>query len=211
MKKVFLGIGVLILGGALLAYREEFFRLVMQLEIAGELNPFATAGVLVLLKTLSAPLGFPGTPLTLLSGSLFGHFYGTILSLVGNTLGALLAFLLSRYVFREYVEQNVLARYPRIREYEARLTRNALSTVIVLRLIPLFPFNGLNFLLGVTGISLRDYAIGSFVGMIPGTFLFVYFGESLRMLSLPNILLAVAGILILTFFGKLYEKRSGAL
>lgn len=208
MKKIYLGIGILILGSAMFAYRAEFFQFVMRLEMAREINPLTTAGILILLKTLTAPLGFPGTPLTLLSGSLFGHFYGTLLSVIGNTLGATLAFLLSRYVFREYVEKNVLTLYPRIREYEERLSRNALTTVIVLRLIPLFPFNGLNFLLGVTSISLKDYFIGSLVGMIPGTFLFVYFGESLRMLSLPNILLAIAGILVLTFFGKYYEKRS---
>ncbi len=169
--------------------------------------PFLTALILIALKTVVAPLGFPGTPLTLLSGALLGNFFGTIAALIGNTLGATLAFLLSRYLLKEYFQKNLVSKYPKMRKYEERLEEKAFSTVVALRLIPLFPFNALNFLLGVSNIPVRTYALASFVGMIPGTALFVYFGESLRMLSVINIVFAVLGIATLTYLGKMYEKR----
>ena len=59
----------------------------------------------------------------------------------------------------------------------------------------------------ITNIKIKDYVIGSFVGMIPGTFLFVYFGESLRMLSPLNIALAILGIIVLTYLGRIYERK----
>lgn len=169
--------------------------------------PLATALLLIGLKAVSAPLGFPGTPLTLLSGSLFGKFLGTIIALIGNTLGASLAFLLSRYVLRDFVRGKFESRYPRIKEYDQKIEQKALATVIATRLIPLFPFNALNFMLGLTGVPFRKYVIGSFIGMIPGTFAFVYFGESLRMLSPINIALAVIGIVSLTYLGRLYARK----
>lgn len=207
MKKTVLAILILAISVALFAYRAEFLQFARSLENASSGNPFFAACVLIALKTIVAPLGFPGTPLTLLSGALLGNFFGTITALIGNTLGATLAFLLSRYLLKEYVQKNLVSRYAQMQKYEQRLEARALSTVIVLRLIPLFPFNALNFLLGVSNIPLKKYILGSFVGMIPGTALFVYFGESLRTLSLVNIIFAVLGIITLTYLGKIYEKR----
>ena len=208
MKKIFLVVLVASLSILLFAYQAELFQFVRNIEKGKAMNPAAAAGILIALKTFTAPLGFPGTPLTLLTGSLFGLYFGTIISLIGNTFGACLAFLLARYVLRDYVQKKLLPRYPKIKKYEQRITDRGFATVVILRLIPLFPFNALNFLLGVTNISFRKYAWASFIGMIPGTFLFVYFGESLRMLRLANIILAVMGIIALTFLGKIYERRS---
>lgn len=207
MKKIFLTVVVVVLSGLIFVYQAEFFQLVEIIEIEKSNSPMAVAIVLVALKTLAAPLGFPGTPLTLLTGSLFGYFYGTFISVVGNTLGACLAFLLSRYVLQDYVQKKFLPHYPRMKKYEEKISRQGFTTVVVLRLIPLFPFNALNFLLGVSSVSFRDYALGSLIGMAPGTFLFVYFGDSLRMLRLTNIVLALAGIAALIYLGRLYEKR----
>ena len=115
--------------------------------------------------------------------------------------------MLARYIFKDYVQARIVSKHPLLQKYEQKIEKRALQTVIILRLIPLFPFNALNFILGVTKIPLQKYVLGSFLGMIPGTFLFVYFGGSLRALSLPNILLAITGIVFLTYIGKKYEKR----
>lgn len=209
MKKIFLAVVMLAIAIVIFAHRSEFLQLLAEIEEEKTMSPIATAVTLIVLKTLAAPLGFPGTPLTLLTGSLFGYFFGTLISLIGNTLGACLAFLLSRYVLHDYVQKKLFSRYPKIKKYEQKIARNGFKAVVILRLIPLFPFNALNFLLGVSNISFKQYAGGSFVGMIPGTFLFVYFGESLRMLMLANIILALAGIIMLTYLGRLYEKSDG--
>jgi uncharacterized membrane protein YdjX (TVP38/TMEM64 family) len=206
MKKIILS---LIIGMSLtgFVYYAEIMASLVAFEKQSMEMPITASFILIALKTISAALGLPGTPLTLLSGSLFGKFFGTVIALIGNTLGAALAFLLSRYVFRDYVEKNILPRYPKMKEYDDKLHRKGFATVVALRVIPLFPFNALNFLFGVTSVPFKQYIIGSFVGMIPGTFIFVYFGESLRMLSLFNIILAVLGIMVLTYLGRKYEKH----
>jgi uncharacterized membrane protein YdjX (TVP38/TMEM64 family) len=207
MKKVLLVIFIVALSSVIFIYREEFLLFVQNLEQESVTMPFVSALILIGLKAISAPLGFPGTPLTLLAGSLFGNLLGTIIALIGNTIGASLAFLLSRYVLRDYVQKKFESTNPRIKAYDQKIKEKAVTTVIALRLIPLFPFNALNFMLGITSIPFRKYFIGSFIGMIPGTFAFVYFGESLRMLSPLNIALAITGIVLLTYLGKIYEKR----
>jgi len=207
IKKIILFIIVVSLSTTIFAYKGEIFQFVEGLTSLSQQKPFLVSLILIALKTLLTPLGFPGTPLTLLSGVVFGKLTGTVVALIGNTLGAILAFLLSRYIFREYVQNKILPKYPKIIKYKQNLEKKAMFTVILLRLIPIFPFNGLNFLLGVTNIPLSKYAIGSFVGMIPGTLLFVYFGESLGSMSLFNILIALLGIILLTYLGKKYEKR----
>ncbi len=75
-------------------------------------------------------------------------------------------------------------------------------TVFVLRLIPLFPFNGLNFGLGLTRINTGVYVIGTFLGIIPGTFAYVYFGDSLASLNPFQVGIAVLGLVAISFLGK---------
>ena len=171
------------------------------------MNPELSALYLIIAKIIGAILFFPGAPLTLLAGATLGVFYGSITSLIGNILGASVAFFISRYFLRDYVSRTLYKKYPKIKEYEGKFFTNGLLTVICLRLIPLFPFNALNYLLGVTKVSTKDYLIGTAVGIIPGTIAFVYFGESLKMLSPIHIGLSVLAILGLTYTGKYYEKK----
>jgi len=187
-------------------YKSELLHLLESLEYQKTQHPVLVAGVLVLLQSIAAPLGFPGTPLTLLTGSLYGVWGGTIIASIGNIIGATLAFLLARYLFEDYTKK-MIAKYPRINAYSERLKTRGLSTVLFLRLVPLFPFNAINFLLGVTPLPLRTYIVGSYFGMIPGTLLFVYLGGSLRNLSPLNITFGILGIMLLTLIGKYYEKR----
>lgn len=206
-SKIVIGLSVIILFVVTFIHKDELLSLLMAFEKQSMEMPILAAGILILLKIVAATIGLPGTPLTLLSGSLFGKFFGTVIALIGNTLGATSAFLLARYVLRDYVTNTILQKYPKIRSYDTKLINKGFSTVVALRLIPLFPFNALNFLFGVTSVSLRHYVLGSFLGMIPGTFVFVYFGESLRMLSPLNIFLAVVGLIFLIYVGRYFEKR----
>ena len=171
------------------------------------LNPQLTALYLILGKIVGAILFFPGIPLTLLAGATLGVFWGTVVSIIGNTIGATLAFLVARYFLRDYVSEKIYKKYPKIDKYENRFFKDGFATVVLLRLIPLFPFNALNYILGVTRVSTRDYIIATFFGIIPGTLAFVYFGAALRTLSPINIALSVIAILSLAYFGNMYQKK----
>ncbi len=117
----------------------------------------------------------PGSLLTLAAGAIFGLARGTAYVFVGATLGAAAAFLVSRYAARSLVERRV-ARDPRFAAVDRAIATQGRKIVFLLRLSPVFPFNALNYALGLTRVRFVDYVLAS-VGMLPGTVLFVYYGK----------------------------------
>ena len=113
---------------------------------------------------------------------MFGLAWGTAFTLAGATLGASLAFLVSRSVARTAVERRVSGN-ARLRALDEALGREGPRLVLLLRLSPVFPFNALNYALGVMAVPFRDYVAMSFVGMAPGTFLYVYGGYAAGQLA----------------------------
>lgn len=154
-------------------------------------------------------LFIPGTPLTLLAGVLFGPWYGTLYVVVGATLGAVLAFLLARGLGRGAFSFGRGGVATRVAMYDAKLATHGLGTVLFLRSVPLFPFNGLNFALGLTSVKPRDYVVGTFFGIIPGTFSYVYFGDSLAMLKVTHLVMAVVLMAVVVTLGVLLKRRYG--
>ena len=121
----------------------------------------------------------PGMVLALAAGYLFGVVVGTVAVSLGATLGATAAFLAGRTLGRDLVEAGISgnARYKNI---DRIIAERGFRFVLMLRLSPLFPFNVLNYLFGLSGISLGDYVIGSWLGMIPATVMYVYLGTMLK-------------------------------
>jgi uncharacterized membrane protein YdjX (TVP38/TMEM64 family) len=117
----------------------------------------------------------PGVLLTLAAGALFGLVRGTLYVMLAATLGACAAFAVGRHLARDWVARR-LAANPRFRAIDRAVERNGLKVVFLLRLSPAFPFNALNYALGLTAVGFRDYALGC-AGMLPGTLLYVYYGK----------------------------------
>ncbi len=136
----------------------------------------AWAPVAFILAYVVATVAFvPGSLLTLAAGAIFGIVYGTLYVFVGATLGASAAFLVARHLARATVERH-LATSPRFTALDTALGREGRRIVLLLRLSPVFPFNMLNYVLGVTRVTFRDYLVAS-IGMLPGTVLYVYYGH----------------------------------
>jgi uncharacterized membrane protein YdjX (TVP38/TMEM64 family) len=127
----------------------------------------------------------PGSLLSLAAGAIFGLARGTVFVFVGATLGAAAAFLVARYWARRWIEKKLEGK-PRFRALDRAVAREGLRITFLLRLSPVFPFNLLNYALGLTRVRFRDYLIAC-LGMLPGTFLYVYYGKALGSLA------AVAG------------------
>lgn len=125
---------------------------------------------------LATVLLLPGSVLTLAAGFAYGPLWGTLLISPVSVTAATLAFLLGRFVFRGWVSRRV-EQDPRFRAIDKAVGENGFKIVLLLRLSPLFPFNLLNYALGVTGVPLGSYVLASFIGMLPGTFLYVYLGS----------------------------------
>ena len=122
-------------------------------------------------------LFLPGAVLTLAAGALFGAVPGALYSLIGATLGATLAFLVARYLAADWVARRAGGRLKQLIEgVEAEGWR----FVAFLRLVPLFPFNLVNYALGLTRIPLVAYAVASFVCMSPGALAYAWLGHAGR-------------------------------
>lgn len=118
----------------------------------------------------------PGSLLTLAAGAIFGLARGTLYTFVGATLGAACAFLVARYVARGAVERR-LTGHPRFAAIDRAVSAEGFKIVSLLRLSPVFPFNLLNYALGLTRVRFLPYLAAS-VAMLPGTLLYVYYGAA---------------------------------
>ena len=129
-----------------------------------------------------------GLVMSLTVGFLFGRWVGTALVVIAATIGAALGFLAARYVFADAARRRLGAFGERI---NAGFTENAFSYLLFLRLVPLFPFFLVNLAPAFTSIPLATYALATFVGVIPGTFVFVNLGQTLgRIESLQGLVSA---------------------
>lgn len=136
----------------------------------------AIAPIAFILIYIVATVAFlPGSVLTLGAGVLFGIIQGSIYVFFGATVGAALAFLVGRYLARGWIYKKI-AGNQKFKAIDQAVGKEGLKIVLLTRLSPIFPFNLLNYGLGVTGVSLKDYILGS-IGMIPGTIMYVYIGS----------------------------------
>ncbi|WP_341529248.1 TVP38/TMEM64 family protein [Nostoc sp. UHCC 0302] len=129
----------------------------------------------IALYIIAAVAFLPGSILTLGAGVVFGIFWGSLYVFVGATLGATAAFLVGRYLARNWVALKI-ADNKKFAAIDQAVGREGLKIVLLTRLSPIFPFNLLNYAFGITGVSLKDYFMGS-IGMIPGTIMYVYLGS----------------------------------
>lgn len=130
----------------------------------------------------AATLAFvPGSLLTMAAGAIFGLAKGTLLVFFGATTGATFSFLVARYLARSAIEKR-LAHRPRFRAIDRAVARQGLKIIFLVRLSPVFPYNLLNYGLGLTRVKLLHYVLAC-AGMIPGTFLYVYYGKALGSLA----------------------------
>jgi uncharacterized membrane protein YdjX (TVP38/TMEM64 family) len=118
----------------------------------------------------------PGSILTLAAGFAYGPFWGLAIASPASVTGATCAFLLGRTLLRDWAAQKVRGS-ARARAIDAAVEREGFKLVLLLRLSPLFPFNMLNYLLSLTRVRTGTYVLASFIGMLPGTALYVYLGS----------------------------------
>ena len=138
----------------------------------------AAAGVwapmaFILLYALATVFFLPGSVLTLVGGALFGPLWGTLINLTGATLGATLAFLVARYLGGEWVERRAGGIARRVLD---GVNAEGWRFVAFTRLVPVFPFNLLNYALGLTRIPLGHYVLTTALAMIPGAAAYTYLG-----------------------------------
>jgi uncharacterized membrane protein YdjX (TVP38/TMEM64 family) len=133
--------------------------------------------VFVLIYAIAGVLVVPSLPFTLTAGFAFGLPLGVALTSAGSTLGACGAFLVGRYLTRDWVERRI-ASHAAFRALDLATRHEGFMIVFLARLSPIFPFNLLNYGLALTAVRFRDYALASWIGMLPATLLYVYLGTA---------------------------------
>jgi pyruvate/2-oxoglutarate dehydrogenase complex dihydrolipoamide dehydrogenase (E3) component/uncharacterized membrane protein YdjX (TVP38/TMEM64 family) len=178
-----------------------------ELHRAIQLSPLQIAIGFAVIYILATLVSFPGAAiLTIGAGALFGLLWGTIIVSIASTIGATLAFLCSRYLFRDLVQRRFGYRLKAIHTGFEKEGRYYLFT---LRLVPLFPFFLVNLLMGLTSIRTRDYYWISQIGMLPGTIVYVNAGTQLARLDSVSGLLSPTLLFSFTLLGifPLLTKR----
>ncbi len=130
----------------------------------------------ILAYVLAAVFMVPGSILTLAAGVLFGVALGVALVSLASTLGACCAFLVGRFLARDWVESR-LETMPRFRALDRAVARKGWLIVLLARLSVVIPYNLLNYALGLTNVRFGAYLSGTLVGMLPAIFLYVYLGS----------------------------------
>lgn len=172
-------------------------------------GPWAPA-LFMLLYTLAPTLMLPGLPLSIVGGVLFGPFWGVVYVIISATMGATLAFLVSRYIARGFIEKKLVGS--RWKKLDEDVAKNGWKVVAFTRLVPLFPFNLLNYALGLTRIGLVPYVVTSFICMLPATIAFIVFSSSLLDLLKgkvsPQLILGIILIVLVSMIPVLIRRAA---
>ncbi len=202
-----LGLALLAVVGMAVAWRERFDAAALQtwVEGAGAAGPL----VFIALYAAATVLFLPGALITLVGGALFGPLWGTLWNLSGATLGASLAFLIARYLGADWVSRRAGPRLARLND---GVTAEGWRFIAFVRLVPLFPFNLLNYALGLTRIAFLTYVMASAVFMLPGALAYTWLGHAGRQAlgggegMVRNLLVALALVAAMAFLPRWLRK-----
>jgi uncharacterized membrane protein YdjX (TVP38/TMEM64 family) len=178
-------------------------------------GPVAARVIYVAVYIVGTVALLPGTVLSFAGAVLFGPYEGTLYTWVGATIGATLAYGMARLLGRGFVQRLFGERFA---AFDQRIRAHGFTGLLLIRLLPLFPFNAVNFGCGLVGIRLRDYVLATAIGIVPGTFvyqfLFAKFGrkiltEGLRLEYLrdPELWLALGLFAAFVIVGKWLSNR----
>lgn len=206
-SRVFLAVLLIALAALAIRYRD-----VLSMEAIErwtlEAGPWAPV-VFMLAYAVSTVLFVPAIPITLAGGALFGPLWGTVYNLLGATIGAMLAFAVSKYLASEWVRRMMGGRLKKL--YDG-VEAEGWEFVAFTRLVPVFPFNALNYALGLTPIRFTHYAVATFIFMLPGSFAYTYVGYAGKEAftdgqgTLQKILIAIGIVALAAFLSRIVRK-----
>ena len=131
----------------------------------------------IAIYTVLTVIGIPGTVLTIVGGSLFGLWHGTLISIISATLGAWASFVIARYLLQDFAQYK-FSKSKLLTKFQTAVLDRPFNFVLATRLIPISPYNLVNYLFGLTTVNWFDYTFATFIGVIPGSFAYTWIGVS---------------------------------
>ena len=198
LARVLVAIALVVAIGLAFLFRDRLDPAALEAWVAGAgaLGPL----LFVMIYAVATVLFLPGAALTLVGGALFGPVAGTLYNLTGATVGAVIAFLAARHLAADWVRQRA---GPRLDGIMGGVETEGWRFVAFTRLVPLFPFNLLNYVLGLTRIPLAQYALASALFMLPGAIVYTYLGYAGREALAGSEGLLQKGLIALSLLGAL--------
>lgn len=160
--------------------------------------------VYIFIYTIRPLLLFPAIILTLAGGLAFGPWWGTVYVVVGGLLGACLCFAIARLLGREKTKK-YLGNFSQVEALDRQMDKNGFKTMLIMRVVPIFPYDPVSYLAGLSNISFRDYTLATAIGMVPGAFAYNVLGYSLTDMLSPAFLMAVALVILVMFTPLVYH------
>ena len=207
MNVLKIAIIVILLGGSvwlLIAHSEWFTDPAM---VKAQVIQWGAWGpvVYMLLYAVGPSLLVPGAVMTIAGGLAFGTAWGSVYSLIGGDVGAIVAFAAGRFLGKSFVERIVGERFKPMMH---RIAKHGFQIILYLRMVPVIPYNALNLLAGASPITFYDYFWATMIGMIPGTILYAFLGDALWHPLSPKFLLALLLIAASVGCGEIYRRWS---
>ncbi|MGG5462230.1 TVP38/TMEM64 family protein [Clostridium sp. B9] len=146
---------------------------------------------------------FPDSLLAILGGSLFGLIKGSFYTLIGALIGSTISFFISRYFGHKFIKDS---NNPKLKNIQELIKDNGFFMILLLRLIPLFPFDLISYGAGLTKISFKDFILGTLIGTIPGIIVFVNLGAQWIGLNKTSIYLSITLLILFILFSIILKK-----
>ena len=159
--------------------------------------------IYMLLYAVGPSFLVPGAVMTIAGGLAFGTKWGSVYSLIGGDVGAVVAFAAGRFLGKSFVERIVGERFHAMLQ---RIAKHGFQIILYLRMVPVIPYNALNLLAGASPITFYDYFWATMIGMIPGTILYAFLGDALWHPLSPKFFLALLLIGASIGCGEIYRR-----
>ena len=173
----------------------------LKMQAQYQARPLWVHGIFIAAFLFLTILAIPGSlVLTILSGAIFGTYYGVLIVTICGTIGGTLSFLISRYLLREYVSTKFHRQFLTINK---NLHKDGAFYLFILRFIPVSPFVVINLVMGLTSLRIWTFFWTTFLGMIPGNIIYVFAGAKISEVDSPSDIMSPSFLLSLTILGLL--------
>jgi uncharacterized membrane protein YdjX (TVP38/TMEM64 family) len=168
--------------------------------------------VFILIYIIAVVLALPGAAITIAGAALFGSVWGVVLVSIASTIGASIAFLISRYLARDFIVRK-FSQNEKFQKLDHLTKEHGAIIVAITRLVPLFPFNLLNYGFGLTGVRFWTYVFWSWLCMLPGTVLYVVGTDAIisglteGRIPWPLVIVILIVVMVLIFLVHLARKK----
>lgn len=165
----------------------------------GKLAPVIFLALCIIRPVILLPVGL----FSVLGGIMFGSFMGGVYTILGSTVGSIMAYYIARYLGRDFIE-NLM--HDKMKKLDVKCREKGFLVTFLMRVIPILPCDVVSYICGLSNIKMFDFVMGTFIGIIPGTFIYSYFGSSLKNVYSKEFIISIVLLILLSLIPLIIKK-----